>query len=463
MAVDTLALDGRHVLVVGLGKSGRSAIEFCRGQGARVSVSDSASAKPADSAWLAEMGIDSEFGGHSPVFCLAADLILLSPGVPYDLPVFQEARQQGIPVIGEFALAPRYLKTRVLAVTGTNGKTTVTTLIGDLLRAARFKVFVGGNIGTPLTEYLRGEQEADWLVLEVSSFQLDTAGDFRPDIGLLLNISPDHLDRYQSYDDYALAKFNLFAHQHEFDVSIINQDDPDTLRLIKGMESIRPGWKARRCLGFGKQLDGRNGAELQGSTVRLAGEGLGLEDDQYEMQGGALGLSPNLENAAAAILAARAAGCKPVDIKQGLAAFQPLAHRMTLVAEIDGVRYINDSKATNIGAVQAALSGMTAPVVLIAGGRDKGGDYRLMAGQVRAKVKAMLLIGEATEQMAMVFATMTQVERMESMGHAVRRARELAAPGDVVLLSPACSSFDMFSGYAERGQVFSNLAIGLEG
>jgi UDP-N-acetylmuramoylalanine--D-glutamate ligase len=244
-------------------------------------------------------------------------------------------------------------------------------------------------------------------------------------------------------------------------VSIINRDDQDSARLTDGMKSLRPGWTARRCLSFGRQLNGQHGAELHDATVRLKGDWLSEPDDLYELAGTALGLSPNLENAAAAILAARAAGCTPAGIKQGLAEFQPLTHRMTLAAEIAGVRYINDSKATNIGAVQAALEGMTAPVVLIAGGRDKGGDYRLLADQVRAKVKAMLLIGEAKEQMSAVFASMTQVEHVDTMAQAVCRAHELAAPGEVVLLSPACSSFDMFSGYAERGKIFSDLARGL--
>ncbi|MDD5757577.1 MAG: UDP-N-acetylmuramoyl-L-alanine--D-glutamate ligase [Desulfobulbaceae bacterium] len=460
---NSLELTGQHVLVVGLGKSGRSAIDFCRRQGATVSVSDSSATKSADNEWLTTMGVDSEFGGHSREFCLRADLIFLSPGVPHDLPLFQEAQQKGIPVIGELALAPRYLKTPVIAVTGTNGKTTVTTLIGELMKAAGFQVFVGGNIGTPLTEYLMGRQEADWLVLEVSSFQLDAAGGFRPDIGLLLNISPDHLDRYANLEEYALAKLNLFARQHHCDVSIINQDDPDSVRLTAGMKSLRPGWTARRCLFFGKQINGRNGAEITGNTVRLKGDWLSDADDSYELKETALSQSPNLENAAAAIVAARAAGCKPADIKQGLSTFQPLNHRMTLAAEINGVRYINDSKATNIGAVQAALQGISAPVVLIAGGRDKGGDYRLMAEEVRTKVKAMLLIGEAKKLMASVFSPMTRVEELTSMAEAVQRAHELAVPGDVVLLSPACASFDMFSGYVERGQIFTELALGLQG
>lgn len=459
--MDSLTLTNKRVLVVGLGKSGLSAIKFCQGQGATVTVSDSAPGTPEDRAWLAKEGIACEFGGHSRAFCRATDLILLSPGVPYALPVFQEARQQGIPVIGELALAPRYLKTPVIAVTGTNGKTTVTTLIGDLLRAAGRQVVVGGNIGTPLTEYLLTAQEAEWLVLEVSSFQLDAAGAFRPEIGVLLNLSPDHLDRYPSFAAYALAKFNLFAHQQSQDIAITNQNDADTQRLIASLRDMQDGGASQHCLAFGRQLNGRPGAELRGSTVHLQGEGWALANEQYELQGSALGLSPNLENAAASILAARAAGCLPAGIKQGLASFQPLAHRLTLVCEVDGVRYINDSKATNIGAVQAALESMTRPVVLIAGGRDKGGDYHLLADQVRAKVRALLLIGEATELMAAAFATLTQVERMTSLAQAVGRARELAAPGDVVLLSPACSSFDMFASYAERGQIFTDLANNL--
>jgi len=457
------SVEGKHILVVGLGKSGRSAIDFCRSRGAsQISVSDAAM-RPDDAHWLAERGIACEFGGHSREFCHGADLILLSPGVPHDLPVFAEARDKGIPVIGELALAPRYLKTPVIAVTGTNGKTTVTTLIGELLAAAGRRVFVGGNIGTPLTDYLMTDQQAEWLVLEVSSFQLDTAGKFRPAIGVLLNISPDHLDRYPSYDAYGFSKLNLFARQGRDDVSIINADDPDTLRLLDGAKSLRPGWEPRRCLAFGKRLAGRIGAEIQGTVVRLVGDWLAGAEDTYQLGETALGASPNVENTAAAILAARAAGCSSAGIKQGIAAFSPLPHRMTLVSDVDGVRYINDSKATNIGAVQAALDSMTAPVILIAGGRDKGGDYSLMAAQVKAKVKALLLIGEAREKMAASFAAMTQVEPLDSMQQAVQRAHELAVSGDVVLLSPACASFDMFSGYVERGEVFTALVRGLQG
>ncbi|MDA8418035.1 MAG: UDP-N-acetylmuramoyl-L-alanine--D-glutamate ligase [Desulfobacteraceae bacterium] len=456
-------LAGKRVLVAGLGKSGRSAIRFCQAQGAVACLSDSGPATSEASAWLDGIGVKYEFDGHRDRFCHAVDLILLSPGVPHDLPVWERAKDKAIPVIGELALAPRYLRTPVIAVTGTNGKTTVTTLTGDLLKGAGKKVFVGGNIGTPLTDYLMTEQTAEWLVLEVSSFQLDAAGDFRPEIGLLLNISPDHLDRYPSYEDYALAKFKLFAHQRMNDVSIVNRDDQDARRLFAEAKSIRPGWEPRRCLSFGAlRQPGEDGAEIREETVRLTGGWLSGPDEIYDLRGTRLASSPNRENAAAALLAARATGCQPEGLRLGLAGFRPLAHRMTEVAEVGGVRYIDDSKATNIGAVVAALAALPGPVVLIAGGRDKGGEYRLLADQVRAKVKAMLLIGEARERMALAFQGLTQVELLDSLPQAVAKAHELANPGEVVLLSPACSSFDMFSGYAERGEVFARLVMGLK-
>ncbi len=456
-------LAGKRVLVAGLGKSGRSAIRFCQAQGALACLSDSGPATPEASAWLEEMGVKYEFDGHRDRFCHAVDLILLSPGVPHDLPVWERAKAKAIPVLGELALAPRYLRTPVIAVTGTNGKTTVTTLIGDLLKGAGKEVFVGGNIGTPLTDYLMTGQTAEWLVLEVSSFQLDAAGDFRPEIGLLLNISPDHLDRYPSYEDYALAKFKLFARQRMRDVSIINRDDPDTRRLFTEAKGIRPGWEPRRCLSFGAlRQPGEDGAEIRDETVRLTGGWLAGPEEIYDLRGTRLASSPNRENAAAALLAARAAGCQAEGLRPGLVDFRPLAHRMTEVAEIGGVRYIDDSKATNIGAVAAALAALPGPVVLIAGGRDKGGDYQLLASQVRAKVKALLLIGEARERMATALKGLTRLEALDSLAQAVAKAHELARPGEVVLLSPACSSFDMFSGYAERGELFARLVLGLK-
>ena len=441
-----------RVMVVGFGKSGLSAIRFCQGLGAEVILSEAGPVDQATASWLQRRGVVYEAGGHSSKFCGSADLILISPGVPHYLPVLREADQQGIPVIGELALARDYLKTPVVAITGTNGKTTVTTLLGELLQAGGRKVFVGGNIGAPLTDYLAGPQEADWVVLEVSSFQLDAAEDFRPDIGILLNISPDHLDRYATFADYASTKMRLLAGQRAGDMAIINHDDREILQL----RQLSSGLKGE-VLYFGHNLpDGCRGAQINGSKVLVSGRA-GEDDWQCDLTGTSMGQSPNLENAAAAILAAQAAGCPRPAIAGSLAQFKSLPHRMTLVAKIDGVKYIDDSKATNIGAVGAALDSISEPVVLIAGGRDKGGDYGLLAGPIREKVKALLLIGEARYKMAAALKTLTRVELLDSLEQAIDLAGTISAPGDVVLLSPACSSFDMFSGYAQRGEAFQRL------
>ncbi len=453
-----------HILVVGLGKSGISAVNFCLQQGARVSVSDSSITDSNDHRIkeLLRQGVYCELGNHSVELFTTVDLILVSPGVPTGLEVLVAAKEKGVPIIGELALAPGYLKTKVIAITGTNGKTTVTSLIGDLLKGAGYKVFVGGNIGTPLTDYLVGEQKADWLVLEVSSFQLDTAGDFRPDIGVLLNISADHLDRYQSYAEYVQSKLSLFSHQQVGDVAIVNSDDSDSMRSFDDTKSIWHGRAARECLSFGSSLIGQSGSIVTGSMVKLSDEELDFDQEEYDLRGTQLGFSPNLENAAVAILVARVAGCNPNTIKNGLDHFSLLRHRMTMVAEVGGVRYYNDSKATNIGAVCSALGGLAGPVVLIAGGRDKGGDYRLLADLVSQKVKVLLLIGEAKEIIAESLAGLTQVETLNSMSDAVERASQLSEKGDSVLLSPACASFDMFSGYSQRGEVFEKLVATLQ-
>lgn len=446
-----------HVLVVGLGKSGIAAARFLLGLGIKVSVSEGGRAVRQDREavqWLQERGVYCELGGHSPELFRTVDWILLSPGVPLDIPALAEARRAGVPIIGELALAPYYLKSRVLAVTGTNGKSTVTTLLGDLLRAAGRTAFVGGNLGTPLCEYLAGPQAAEWAVLEVSSFQLDSAGDFRPEIGLLLNISPDHLDRYPDYPAYAASKWQLFAHQQAADYAIVNGDDQESKRLLA--EAL----PRSACLAF----TGPNGggvAEWQASTVLLRPLPGQSELEKYDLAGTALAEGPNRENAAAAILAARLAGCPPAAIRDGLAAFRSLPHRVALVRELNGVRFYDDSKATNIGAVASALAGMERPVVLIAGGLDKGGDYRLLLPIVREKVKSMILIGSAREKMAAVFQDEIPVLAAPDLAAAVRLAYEAAGPGEAVLLSPACASFDMFEGYAHRGEVFRQAVAAL--
>jgi len=441
---------GRRVLVVGLGKSGLAAVKLLKKMGAEVTVSEGGGRDkiaPETLVWLEEHGVLLESGGHSHQFFEAAEVIVVSPGVPLELPDLVRARKLGVPILGELGLAASLVATPIIAVTGTNGKSTVTELLGEMFRAAERQVFVGGNLGTPLADYLLDRQDAELLILEVSSYQLDTAPGFAPEVGVLLNISPDHLDRYPDYESYAASKFSIFSGQRATATAVLNADDPEITSRLRRYPI------PARAFFFG------NGAVQGGSGARIVGEeiivtGFGAEKEIYSLSETSLGLEPNLHNAAAAILGARLLDCPAEAVRRALVSFRPLDHRLALVAEVDGVQYFDDSKATNIGAVAAALAGMRRPVILIGGGRDKGGDYGLLHQAVRDKVKGMVLIGEAREKMAASFADLTKVELADSLEAAVREASRLAGPGDAVLLAPACASFDMFSGYAERGRVF---------
>jgi UDP-N-acetylmuramoylalanine--D-glutamate ligase len=438
-----------RTLVMGLGKSGLAAVRFLLAQGADVAVSEfkaRETVSPEILSFLDEKGVLVEFGGHSPALFTGVDLIIVSPGVPLDLPVLQAAQKANVEIIGELGLTGDYLQTPVVAITGTNGKTTVTTIIAELLRAGNKKVFMGGNIGTPLAEYLLTPQEADVAVLEVSSFQLDTAGDFRPEVGVLLNITPDHLERYDSFAHYAQAKLKIFAHQQQGDKMVVNSDDPEIITRLADFDFAGEPYY------FGRSVQGDGAVSLNKKVVLSLPSG----KESYSCPS-RLTKSPNRENCLAAILAARLMHCLPDGIAAGLAGFQPLPHRLSLVAEIYGVSYINDSKATNEGAVLTALAAIAQPVILIAGGRGKGGGYQLLRPVVAERVKKLLLIGEAQREMADAFAGLVPVEECESLDFAVRRAALLAEKGDVVLLSPACASFDQFSGYEERGRVFEQV------
>ena len=455
-----LQLQGSRILVVGLGKTGRAAVRFFLQQGARVSASESSpkkTLKPEVIALLEENKIAYETGKHSTAYFTAADLIFVSPGIPLTIEPLAVARSNNIPIIGELTVASQFLKTPVVAVTGTNGKTTVTTLLANIFQSGACKIFMGGNIGTPLFEYLCEPQDADIVVAELSSFQLDTGGGskglpFR--VAILLNISPDHMERYSSFAAYAESKFSVFAAQSPDDYAVLNGDDVEIMNR-------RNLWPACRKFFFGEKLGDLAGASIQGERIHLknsSGATLpnNMHGEVFDLSATSLKNKPNLQNAAAAILAARLMGLQQQEIEKGLASFVPLEHRMTFVAEIGGVSYINDSKATNVGAVYSALEAMQQPVILIAGGRDKGGDYSILSEPVRRKVKHMLLIGEAKDTMARAFKAFTEIEICETLQEAVLKAASLAMPGDAVLLSPACASFDMFSSYTERGDVFTN-------
>ncbi len=435
------------VAVMGLGVSGRAAVRYLLSQGARVLVSEARNTDQLpvpDLAFLTEKGVEHECGGHSLAFLRQAAQILVSPGIRQDLEILQQLRELGVPVLGELAMAAPLINRPVVAITGTNGKTTVTALIGELLQGAGKKVFVGGNIGTSLFDYLAQPGDVDVLVLELSSFQLETAGTFKADVAILLNVTPDHLDRHGSMAGYAAAKMNIFAGQQEQNTAIFGGDDLLCRDLLTGLD----GGQHQLLFGHGRDCQ----AQIIDHGVVLSWQG---REERYELAGSMLDTATGTVNSAAAILAARILGCAPEAIARSLDAFQVAPHRMARVGEAAGISYYDDSKATNTGAVLSALENFEGNVILIAGGRDKGDDYTLLQESVAQKVRSLILIGEATELIARALAGVTEVRRAGSMEEAVTLAASMARPGDVVLLSPACASFDMFQGYGHRGQVFT--------
>ncbi len=439
----------RHTLVLGLGSSGAASARFLKSRGASVTVTDrrDENALAGEVQAMRETGVHLELGGHPPELLDKADLIVLSPGVPHRIPFLETARQRGIPVIGEMELAFRFIAEPVIAVTGTNGKTTTTTLLGKMLSASGLSVFVGGNIGTPLIDYVAAGVKADRVVVEVSSFQLDTIETFRPRVGVLLNISEDHLDRYPDFRSYVESKGRLFENQQASDVAVLNAGDPSVLSLADQVASRR--WRYNSA----EDLSGP-GAILQGAVLICHTEHstpVTIDLSRLKLQG-----RHNWENVAAAALAALAAGATPAGIQSALEEFQGLSHRLEPVMSLDGVRYVDDSKATNVDAVIRALDAFDAPVILIMGGRDKGSDYQVLTAPVRRRVKRLIAMGESAGTIQRILGPACQngVTVAASMDEAVRMARQSAAAGDVVLLSPAGSSFDMYRSYAARGEDF---------
>ena len=442
----TIELRGKRVLVVGLGRSGVAAARLCASRGARVTVTDRRPAGelgPAASSLPTE--IVRELGSHRRESFLGADLIVLSPGVP-EISELAAARAAGVAITGELELASRFVTSTLVAITGTNGKSTTTTLVGDMLRETGRPTFVGGNLGDPLAEAVDTPAAAPggYCVVEASSFQLDTTQSFHPGVAVLLNVTPDHLDRYPDLAAYAASKARVFAAQQAADHAIVNLDDPVAVRACEGIASRLLGFSVARPLPEGGFAEGES------LVVRLPGGA----SERYPGNLPSLVGRHNQANALAALLASRLAGASEVQARAALAAFRPLAHRMELVAEAGGVAYYDDSKGTNVGAVVAALEGFPRPVVLIAGGRDKGGDYAPLAAALGRVGRAAVLIGEAADKLEAALDRLLPIERAATMDAAVAVAQRLARPGDAVVLSPACSSFDMFRDYAHRAQVF---------
>jgi UDP-N-acetylmuramoylalanine--D-glutamate ligase len=430
-----MELAGKRVIVVGLGKSGVAAAKLCLARGAQVTGTDSA---PADKlcAEARALGVELVLGGHEAVDFKAARLIVVSPGVP-DFPALTEAELAGVEVIGELELATRFIEAPIVAIGGTNGKSTTTTLVGNMFLAGGLSTFVGGNLGTPSAEAVGKNYDA--VVLEVSSFQLERAPRFQPRVSVLLNITEDHLDRYPSFLAYAEAKGNAFVNQSPDDVAIVPEGDTDCLA------------QARRGKGQVMRFGAYGDYVVSGRSVTESRTG-----EVYDLGGSALHGLHNLDNAAAAIATARALDLAPAAIRKALAEFRPLPHRMTRVATVRGVNFYDDSKGTNVGAAVTAVRGLSETRgVLIAGGRDKQGSYEPLVSALEAKGRAVVVLGEASDRIASAVGSRVPLARATSMEDAVNQAFARALPGDAVLLSPACSSFDMFKSYADRGDQFA--------
>ena len=444
----------KRVLIVGLKRSGVAAAQLCAEQGAKVIVSDSADRKAFSSETEALRGIEVEFefGAHRTETFLKPDLIVVSPGVPLSIEPLRAARAKGIEVISELELASRYLRGRIVAITGSNGKTTTTALTGEILRAAGYPTLVGGNIGTPLTSLVSASTDESIVVVEVSSFQLEAIPTFRPLVGVVLNVTPDHLDRYDSFDEYASFKRALFKNQKARDWAVLNLDDPVSAQFGRNLAS-RIWW-------FSHQKSLSEGCFFSENQIVVAHEGSRISviaRSEVPLLG-----AHNIENCLAAVSAAAILGADFRNVARSIAEFPGVEHRLEFVAEVNGVRYFNDSKATNVDATTKALESFEGNVVLILGGKDKGSDYTVLCPLLKERVKAVLLIGAAGEKIERQLGNVVTMHRCQTLTRAVEVAPSLTTRGDVVLLAPACASFDQFENYEHRGRFFKELVRGLK-
>jgi len=439
-------LRGKKVAVIGIGKTGLATARFLAARGVRIAVTD---AKPV-SDWgeartdLQNLQAELTVAPYGPEILTDADWVIPSPGIYPANPILVEAVRLGIPVLSEIEFASRFLTTPIVAITGTNGKTTVTSLTGEILHAAGKKVFVGGNIGAPLIGYVDGPQEADWAIVEVSSFQLQWAQTFHPRVAVLLNVTTDHIDYHGSFAAYREVKEGLFARQTARDLAILNADEGATTFLRGRLSARTELFSSSGAVDCGMFLSG-------GKLVHLLPAG---EKEEYPLAMIHLPGRHNCENVMAAILAARACGCEPPAILRAVEGFRGIAHRIQYAGEKNGVLFYDDSKGTNVGAVMRALESFSQPVVLLLGGRDKEGDFQTLAPLIRRRVREMVLFGEAREKINGLLGGVVRTTLTATLKKAVETAYRSASPGDVVLLSPGCASFDEFEDYKERGNRF---------
>ncbi|HEY6873746.1 MAG TPA: UDP-N-acetylmuramoyl-L-alanine--D-glutamate ligase [Geobacteraceae bacterium] len=447
-----MELTNKKIVVVGLARTGVAVARFLAERGAQVTVTDMKDhdALAAEQARLEGLPINYQLGGHDKHTFLMADLIVVSPGVPMDIKPLMLARAQKRKVVSEIELAAAFIAAPLIAITGTNGKTTTTTLTGEIFRASGFATFVGGNIGNPLIDLVDSGEQVERVVVELSSFQLEGIERFRPRVAVLLNITEDHLDRYASFQEYIDAKARIFENQTAGDFALLNVDDPIVAGYVDKV--------AARVVPMSQKRELDRGIFCRGGVITFRWEGREERFDttHYHLQG-----VHNTENIMAALAAGLLMGCAAEACQEAVAAFRGLPHRMELVRTVSGVPWYEDSKATNVGSVEKALASFD-NITLIAGGKDKGGSYAPLAELVGSRVRHMVLIGEARERIARELGSLTDTRLAGSLEEAVELAHELTRPGGVVLFSPACSSFDMFRDYEERAERYKALVRALK-
>lgn len=448
-----MELKGKNIVVVGLARTGVAVARFLAERGAMVTVTDmkDEAALAPHLERLAGLAINYVLGRHDKESFLNADLIVVSPGVPMEIEPLKLARARKRQVISEIELASRFIDATLVAITGTNGKTTTTTLTGEIFRGCGFTTFVGGNIGNALIDLVTSAAEVERVIVELSSFQLEGIEQFHPHVSVLLNITEDHLDRYATFQDYMDAKARIFANQTAADFAVLNMDDP----LVAGYA----GKLRARVVPMSRQEEQSQGIFHRDGIITFRWDG---REEQFPVAGYRLKGVHNLDNIMAALAATLLLGCDAARAQAAVSAFPGLPHRMELVATINGIPWYNDSKGTNVGSVVKSLESFAGGVTLIAGGKDKGGDYAPLAPLVKERVEHMILIGEAKEIIGKALGHLTDTRAAGTLDEAVEFAHRLTAPGGVVLFSPACSSFDMFRNYEERGERFASLARAIE-
>jgi UDP-N-acetylmuramoylalanine--D-glutamate ligase len=440
--------EGKRVLVVGLARTGEVVSLVAAGYGATVTATDEKgeSELAAAAEKLSNVGVKLELGKHSPDLYLEKDLVVVSPGVPSNLPLLVNARKAGVPVWSEIELAWRFLRGKLVAITGSNGKTTTTALTGHILKTAGLQTFVGGNIGTPLISFVESSTDTSVTVAELSSFQLENIEAFHPEIGVLLNLTPDHLDRYASFEQYAAAKMRLFSNQLDRDCAILNADDSEVTKRMPSRQQVFWFSRQKRVAAGAFLREGQIIFRRDGEEVALA------KREDIPLRGG-----HNVENVLAGCAAAYLAGADPASIANGVKTFRGVEHRLEFVAELNGVEFFNDSKATNVDAALKAIEAFRGPLIVILGGKDKGSPYAPLIEPLKQRARTAILIGAAAEKIAADFGNVVPYVHAETLDRAVQLAISAAEGGDTVLFTPACSSFDQFENYEHRGRTFKQL------